>query len=194
MRSQIQNCNSHWLLFVALFAALLPGCSLVRKPWPSKSYDEVRGYQFTNPSGPLVWPSPVLGATLNSAALEKLKRRESALNADQTRILLDATFSDRFEGVPAGCYFPHHVFVFYSKQKPVGAIEVCFMCAGKRCWPDQPKDSKTNYPQLEKLAKELGIGTEAPKGEKIVLPEDPFAPPGNAKLSEYPFATGASKP
>ena len=178
MQRRSENSAILLMYAVALLASLVSvtGCAFIHKPWPGKPYDLVKGYQFTNPLGPLKEQSPILNETIDLQALAKLECKEAQLNPDQTRRLLKAAFGKRFEGMPAPCYFPHHIFVFYSDKKPVGAIEMCFMCAGKRCWPDQPKGSKTNYPQLEKLAKKLGIGTEAPKGEKVMLPEDPFAP------------------
>lgn len=39
----------------------------------------------------------------------------------------------------AGCYMPHHAFVFYdAKEKPVALIDICFMCDQTVSWPRTP--------------------------------------------------------
>lgn len=175
-------------LILAGTAACLPACHkkeeneieetrfLTVAGWPSKPYDRVVGYQFLNPRGPHGWGSPILDDKFSQEELTKLKRKEAKLHTEQVGRLLAATFNSNPKGAPAPCYYPHHIFVFYSGHETVSAIEVCFACNAKRAWPDPPQGLDAVYPELAKLAEELELGTNAPKEEQNLEMPDPFGP------------------
>jgi hypothetical protein len=131
--------------------------------WPNKEYDKVVGYQFANPEE----TSFIKDDALNLEKLTGSKRKESALSNTQTNELLKATFEADLNGSGLMCYNPHHIIVFYSDDKPVAAIEICFQCSGVRTWPDhKARWWHTSFNDLAKLTTALGLGTSAPAADK----------------------------
>ncbi len=130
--------------------------------WPNKPYDKVVGYQFTNPGH----ISFIEDGSLNLGKLKELKHKDSTLNVDQTATLLKAAFeADKAPG-GALCYDPHHIIVFYSHDKPIGAIEICYQCLGVRCWPENKAIWwHTNFNEFGKLTIALGLGVSAPASD-----------------------------
>lgn len=140
-------------------------------PWPNAPYDRVVGYQFANPMG-LGSPFSLQQGKVNLDALPQLKRKEALLQSHQIASLLKGTFEDENPAaVHAACYDPHHIFIFYSGDRCVGAIEICFSCSNCMCWPAAPKGMSTSFSTLAAICKSLGLGTGAPSdyasGEKF---------------------------
>lgn len=71
------------------------------------------------------------------------------------------TNDERHEGA-AGCYIPHHGFVFYGKDERIlGYIEVCLMCGHGHIHPegDLSEDSLWDLEGIRALINELGMPT-----------------------------------
>lgn len=157
-------------LLLLLLIINLSGCvtPAPNPKWPDKQFDRVVGYQFVNPPG---IGSPFLAGkeTASFKQLTQLKRKEAVLSAQDTDQLFEAMFSNEPPPTFAfACYEPHHIFVFYSKQKAVAAFEVCFLCRSSSSWPSQPSASNPSFKRLATLCMKLGIGTDAPGDQKEV--------------------------
>lgn len=175
------------LIFLALLSAPVYGqekdpskTSAGTSKWPNSPYDKVVGYQFANPShGSL---AAFITSKTGAAALEKLKTKEAPLNAKQVEQLLRATFEAKEFQAGGFCYDPHHIFIFYFNDKPVGAIEVCFHCLNTRCWPNNASSGHNDFTSLRSLSSSLGLGTDKPNAAvqnvEMPKPTSPPVPPG----------------
>jgi hypothetical protein len=130
--------------------------------WPNVAFTRVEGFQFETESdkknafGFLTGSEPRLGELKNHV------RAQAMLSVTQTERLLVGVFDSTENQVGSRCYNPHHIFVFYAADLPVAAVEVCFECKGVRTWPSVPTGLYTNYADIERLSKELRLGTGAP--------------------------------
>ena len=135
--------------------------------WPGKPFDMVIGYQFANPWG--------CGGLLSEKGiidlddLRWLQARSVKLEKPQVDFLLKHTFASEKKSVPAACYEAHHVFVFYSKDQPVAAIELCFQCNSARCRPNADIFDACNIPQLRHLCALLKLGTKPPETSDEII-------------------------
>ena len=155
------------LAMIALLGCLYLYADHKRSQWPYKSYDKVVGYQFANPRG--IGSPFATRSALDIRQLTKYKRKESPLNPEQTARLKRASFSFLPQMYAMGCYSPHHIFVFYSGDEAVAAVEVCFGCDGLSPYPSPPKFCLgTNWSSLASLAKELQLETVAPEDDSEV--------------------------
>lgn len=58
----------------------------------------------------------------------------------------------------AGCYVPHHGFIFYGADDSIVAnIEVCLMCRNGRCMPYQGLAEHWDYEGLSKFIRVIGF-------------------------------------
>jgi hypothetical protein len=123
--------------------------------WPGKPYDKVVGYRFENTDH----LSFIQDGELRIAKLDQQKRKETALSSGNVKTLLTASFEAEKPQGGALCYEPHHIFVFYAKTEPVGAIEICFQCLGAKCWPENKAIWwHTDFANISKLTSALGLG------------------------------------
>ncbi len=123
--------------------------------WPHVAYDKVIGYHFENPNHSTFVAEAVTASTV--AGLSKVKTQEVTLDDKQAKELLAATFDAAKPVSLAFCYDPHHVFVFYAKDTPVAAIEVCFHCITVQCWPKDELVHHNDFVKLNGLCQALGF-------------------------------------
>ncbi len=102
--------------------------------WPGVPYKKVVGYEFDDAKtldGSLIGEGGFL-----DRELARCVQKQAGLGQKQVNQLVGAvTAPKRWDGAMT-CYFPHHVFVFYSEENvPVAAIEVCFGCREVAAWP-----------------------------------------------------------
>lgn len=154
-------CSS--IFVTAAFGYLAPAGKIT---WPDKKYDRVVGYQYANPWGV---GGCIEGKDLKIDDLAKLKSKEAVLNAAQVERLLQSTFQSKNLSPGAVCYDPHQIFVFYSGDTPIAAIDICFHCAGSRAWPEKATHETINYPELAKLCVSLGLGSGPPDNSNAIL-------------------------
>ena len=133
--------------------------------WPPTNYTRVVGYRFDYPEG-INNPGILYGnyeqrkARLNHHGLAKLTRAACELSPKQAKRLLFATFSSSGHTGFGGCYHPHHIFVFYRRDKPTHVIEVCFSCYGIIIAPYMPnseEDPCMDLADTALLCSELGL-------------------------------------
>lgn len=131
--------------------------------WPPKNYSRVIGYSFDSIAlgESMIWKN----GGLNLELLRKQTLTERELTSRQRDQLLGALLKSQSAFPTMRCYFPHHIFVFYSAtNKPLAAIEVCFGCSEIRTWPElkKPRYSRwgnlCDFPSLARLADETGLG------------------------------------
>ncbi len=190
-------------LVLGLLSSVFGTAQETAKPtnWPEKSYDMVIGYQFANPWG--------CGGLLPEKGiielddLRWLQARSIKLEKPQVEFLLKNTFASENQSPPAGCYEPHHIFVYYSKGEPIAAIELCFRCNQVHCRPEADTFKTANFPELRHLCALLKLGTKQPEDSETIIknyladpkrkaeyekrfPPDPFAapPPAPSKAAK----------
>jgi hypothetical protein len=132
------------------------------RTWEGRAFDRVVGYRFADSSE---WRS-VLRLdlhTLDLAYLQKMKRNEAVLSEAQIDQLMDAIFGPHPFSDIAMCYEPHHIFIFFDKDRPIGAFEFCFQCLQYRAWPKKDLGVHESYEKLATLCKKLGLGIKPPK-------------------------------
>jgi hypothetical protein len=161
------------LLILFALAAL---CSCASKPqntskssrsnaiirhWEGRSFDRVVGYKFVDLPG---WRSVVCNGSnqLDLAGLQRAKRKEVVLSEAEIDHLWEAIFSRNPPPDRAMCYEPHHIFIFFAKDEPIGAFEVCFQCSDSRGWPKRNINVNESYQKLGALCERIGLGTKAP--------------------------------
>ena len=55
---------------------------------------------------------------------------QAKLTDSQARKVADAVANGKGQKEKMVCYMPHHLFIYYSKEgRPLGCIEVCFICS-----------------------------------------------------------------
>ena len=137
--------------------------SLNEAGWP-ETYTRAVAYRFDQPTGE---PSSLLrDGKLDVIQLAKLKVLEVELTHETVGYLLDATFHSKTRFGLTACYNPHHIFVFYSNETPVAAIEICFSCDNVSTWPDKNTDFHYDLAALAKLSVSLGLGL-GPSGRTL---------------------------
>lgn len=124
--------------------------------WPDKEYDQVIGYRFTDLDD--AWSLLNAGSgELNERLLNKVKRKQFVLSQGHVEQLFKAIGSTDPKERGFNCYNPHHIFVFYSNEVPVGAFEICFECSHARAWPEPRRGLNPSYARLHVLCRELGL-------------------------------------
>ena len=99
---------------------------------------------------------------LDMAYLQKMKRNEAVLSETQIDQLMDAIFGTHPKSDVAMCYEPHHIFIFFANDQPVGAFEFCFQCLQYRAWPKRDIGVNESYEKLAALCKKLSLGIKPP--------------------------------
>lgn len=162
--------HSPCVLLFPLLILNITGCTtpLVKPTWPDKKFDCVVGYLFVNPPGE---GSPFLDGKngLDLTHLGELKRRGIELDAAYTEELFKAIDSNESPSNSFLCYDPHHIFVFYSRQRAIAAFEVCFLCSATRSWPAQPSRAVPSYRKLSDLCNRIGLGVNPPDDQHAVF-------------------------
>ena len=122
------------------------------RAWPPKHYTEVRAFLYNLDSHDSV--ACVTRGHLDTSMTDTNGVRLSA--AQVSRFLSAVTGKHPEHGV-AGCYVPHHAYVFYDqKHRIVGWVELCFGCLNYRASsPNAP--SVFDIVALEELTRELGL-------------------------------------
>ncbi len=175
--SAITFCGSQFLCVgLLLVAVMISICGCVatgeahvsqkhvcdaRRQWQGQNFDRVVGYNFTDLP---TWSTIVCtrSGKLNLAGLRDVKHKKVVLSAAQIDELFDAIFGKHSPPAHAMCYEPHHIFIFFEKDQPVGAFEICFRCSDYRAWPCRTMKVNESYPKLNALCKKLGLSTRAP--------------------------------
>jgi hypothetical protein len=137
-----------------------------QRKWNGKEFDRVVGYQFKDLPGVVPIAANDLGK-LDMESLQKVKLKEAVLSDSQVEELFQAIFSTASSLPVFNCYDPHHIFIFYTGEKPIGAFEVCFICHGTRTWPKANMKITESYPMLRKLCSELGLGFSRPSNSSL---------------------------
>lgn len=131
------------------------------RKWNGEKFDRVVGYQFKDLANSVSIAANDLGK-LDMEGLQKAKVKEAVLSDSQVEELFQAIFSTASPLPVFNCYDPHHIFIFFAGEKPIGAFEVCFICHGARTWPKASMKVSESYPMLRKLCSELGLGFSRP--------------------------------
>jgi hypothetical protein len=160
-------------LLIMAMAVVICGCASKPQPpktplshqgirtWEGRVFDRVVGYRFADSPE---WRS-VLRMDLHQldmAYLQKMKRNEAVLSEAQIDQLMDAIFGPHPPPNLAICYEPHHIFIFFANDQPVGAFEFCLQCGQYRAWPDKTLHINESYQKLAALSRQLGLGVKPP--------------------------------
>lgn len=113
------------LVFLALVDAMSAAPEKNDSPFPKS--DRAVAYSF-NLEGEAL-RSIVVDGQLNKTVT---KKNSVVLNAKQLQELAGHVTGKHPEVPSADCYFPRHAVVFFKGEKPIGYVEVCFECGGKR--------------------------------------------------------------
>lgn len=123
--------------------------------WPPRNYAKVVGYSFKNSD----WKGVLSKTGVRMEELSKRTLAKATLSTSQTSQLLGACLKPKTEFPVMLCYFPRHIFVFFSDNDvPMAAIEVCFACNSIRSWPSTPYHFGWDFSTLARLSDELGFG------------------------------------
>ena len=117
------------ILFALLAIAITccVSCSSNRA-WPPKGYTEVRAFLYNLDSDDSL--ACVTNGRLDASMTDTNGVR---LTDVQTSRFLAAVTGTHPEHAVAGCYVPHHAYVFYDQQhRIVGWVELCFGCLNYR--------------------------------------------------------------
>lgn len=136
--------------------------------WAPPTYAKVVGYRFRIPGEDSKEHVPsgftlLRKGVLDSALLERQKTKSADINPEDVRKLTSA-INAKEAVLPAACYDPHHIFVFYSDTGAVvAAIEVCFGCTGVSALPEvaEPRWYRHDFIALAKLTDGLGLWDES---------------------------------
>jgi len=135
--------------------------------WTPPKYAKVVGYRFRVPGEDSKEPIPsgfslLKNGTLDAAQLKRLALKSVELHPEHIRSLI-TDVNAKEPTLPAACYDPHHIFVFYADSgAAVAAIEVCFSCNGIRALPDiaEPRWYRHDFVGFAKLTDDLGLWLE----------------------------------
>lgn len=130
--------------------------------WPNVKYTEVKAYAW--PVGDRE-PETLIS---NDFSLQPggMNKDGAVLSKEQTAKLIAAVTGKHERVIPAKCYEPHNLFVFYDGTKPVAYLELCFTCSGKRAQPEGVAEN-IDYKALKAIFEELKLptGKDEPKKE-----------------------------
>ncbi|MFO1484598.1 MAG: hypothetical protein U1F71_14650 [Verrucomicrobiaceae bacterium] len=167
--------KQHIRLFCLIAGAVLCSCSSKPPPldaskipptrgvghrWEGRDFDRVVGYRFVD----FEWTSLIRYQSneLDIESLQRGKRNEAILSGPETEQLMDAIFGAHPKSDAAMCYQPHHIFIFFAKDQPIGAFEICFQCLQSRAWPKNNLNVNESFAKLAALCKQLGLGVKPP--------------------------------
>lgn len=142
----------------------LPAAGIRR--WEGRTFDRVVGFRFLGlqfvglPGARNVVRAD--SKPLDMAGLRLAKRQEAVLSESETDQLMDAILGDHPVVDRAMCYEPHHIFIFFSKDRPIGAFEICFQCQQSTAWPRRDLHVTESYAKLATLCKKLGLSIKPP--------------------------------
>jgi hypothetical protein len=139
---------------VALLLFALTYCTACssNRAWPPKDYTEVRAFLYNLDSDD---SSPcVIKGRLNASVTDTNGMR---LTDVQKSRFLAAVTGSHAEHPVAGCYVPHHAYVFYDvRHRIVGWVELCFGCLNYRA-SSRSAPRVFDITALRKLTVELGL-------------------------------------
>ena len=117
------------ILFLLCFCSQLI-IAQTGKVFPSKKYVKVIGYTFNKEfDGKMQYDESVIDPKTKKLVkgVDSVKYKLTQAQADTLLMILNDKSTFR-EG-EAGCFFPHHAFVFYdAANKPVAYVNICFNC------------------------------------------------------------------
>lgn len=156
------------LLLLILAAFPLPGTTSAEElgeAWGGKSVENIsawiKGFDHVeavvyNPSEKNPEEPPVIDGRLHEGVAKAWTKR---LTPEQTvRLISFITGKRKDSGAAAGCYLPHHGFIFYDKDsKIVGHLAICFGCGNYRSSPKEDLSRPWDLGGLSALTTELGL-------------------------------------
>ena len=153
--------NSFALVAVALLCCV--SCSSNRA-WPPKDYTEVRAFLYnldSDDSLPCVTKGRLDASMTDTNGVR--------LTEAQVARFLTAVTGKHPEHGAAGCYVPHHAYIFYDqKHRIVGWAELCFGCLNYRASsPGAP--AVFDIFALQDLTVELGLPVLKKEADYLTL-------------------------
>jgi len=141
--------------------------------WPDVEFSEIRAYVYFPGGGK--GADPILqDQKLHPAVADKDGKQ---LDAGQQERLLKIIRPAKPAPAAAGCYLPHHGFVFYGEGgKAVADISVCLLCEMGKANPGEKSISSWNFAELKKLITDLGLPAFASPAEAIAYYEQKVKP------------------
>ena len=122
--------------------------------WLPREIHEVRAYIYDyTQDGEYI--SLLIAGRLHKGIINK---DGAKLSEEQTQRLLKALETGKEPVAQAGCYMPHHGFVFFDKDgKAMGHIELCFHCGNSASSPKGIPNQYWDWVIIRKLLEELKI-------------------------------------
>ncbi len=171
------NCNMPYLQTIFLGTVLVTafcGCTTSKEPdqdnltsltqtrqdWGFIQFSKVKAYRMN-------WTdedaSNGLVGEKNKLNRSRIPKNGINLNLDQISLLREAVTGSHPDHPAAGCFNPHHAFVFYDDQENiVGHIDICFRCSNYRKEPVGFAQI-FNLGKLASLFRNLNIPVSNPK-------------------------------
>ena len=149
-----------------LALALLPSCSssvasdAAKLEWPMKGVSEIRAYR-TNWADE--FGQELILTEKGELNANRIPQKGIALNEKQMAKLNQVITGKHPDQPSAGCFNPHHAFVFFdSDGNMVGRIDICFKC-GNYDSSHRGFSSSLDFDGLAKLLGELEIPIANPE-------------------------------
>lgn len=119
-----------------------------------KDFDHVEATVY-NPSKENPEEPPVINGKLHAGAAKAWTKK---LTPGQTDVLISCITGEHDDDGGAGCFLPHHGFIFYDKDsKILGYLCICFMCGNYHAHPEKGLSAPWDLGSIRKLATDLGL-------------------------------------